>query len=88
MQRSSKAGLLPRGDERLPLYYRPSNSGEYPEQTVISIGRGCRLDLRNRVGHFRLFDFCNKIEAQYVPVLGWAMVNDSRMSERTPQSWH
>jgi hypothetical protein len=78
MQRPPRPGLLPRVDERLPLYYRPSNGGEDPEQTVISIGSGCRLDLLNRVVHFRLFDFCNKIEAQYIPVLRSAMVNDSK----------
>ena len=78
MQRSSQSWLASRGDKRLPLYYRSSNGSEYPEQTVISIGRGCRLDLRNRVVHFRLFDFCNKIEAQSIPVLGSAMVSDSK----------
>jgi hypothetical protein len=78
MQRPPRPGLLPRVDERLPLYYKPSNGGEYPEQTVISIGRACRLDLRDRVVHFRLFHFCNKIEGQYVPVLRSVMVNGSK----------
>ena len=55
-----------------------STAREYPEQAVLSFIKGCRLDLRNRVVHFRLFDFCNKIEAQYISVLRSAMVNDSK----------